>query len=122
MNEYIQYIDEKGVTPLLLEKLISETKTERNKRLLNYNRYKAETVPILTRKPADYAQGNAHVQRVDDKVNNTLNNPLDAEIVDTKVGYMFGNPISYVVDKQAQSLKSLTDAIELFNCAIRLMI
>ncbi|MFJ7405767.1 MULTISPECIES: hypothetical protein [unclassified Lysinibacillus] len=23
MNEYIQYIDEKGVTPLLLEKLIS---------------------------------------------------------------------------------------------------
>ncbi|WP_167397464.1 hypothetical protein [Lysinibacillus mangiferihumi] len=31
------------------------------------------------------------MQRVDDKVNNTLNNPLDAEIVDTKVGYMFGN-------------------------------
>lgn len=42
------------------------------------------------------------MQRVDDKVNNTLNNPLDAEIVDTKVGYMFGNPISYVVDKQVE--------------------
>lgn len=117
MNEYIQYIDGNGISPLLLDKLIKETQAERNKRLLNYNRYKAEAsaVPILTRKPTDYAQGNAHVQRVDDKVNNTLNNPLDAEIVDTKVGYMFGNPISYVVDKQAQSLKSLTEAIELFN-------
>ncbi len=115
MNEYIQYIDENGISPLLIEKLVKETQAERNKRLLNYNRYKAEAVPILTRKPADYAQGNAHVQRVDDKVNNTLNNPLDAEIVDTKVGYMFGNPISYVVDKQARSLKSLTEAIELFN-------
>ncbi|MGE8004372.1 phage portal protein [Lysinibacillus sp. NPDC093216] len=117
MNEYITYIDGKGVTPLLLDKLVEETKTERNKRLLNYNRYKAElsAVPILTRKPTDYDQGNAQVQRVDDKVNNTLNNPLDAEIVDTKVGYMFGNPISYVVDKQAQSLTKLSEAIELFN-------
>ena len=72
MNEYIQYIDGKGVTSLLLDKLVEETKVERNKRLLNYNRYKAElsAVPILTRKPADYAQGNEHVQRVDDKVNN----------------------------------------------------
>ncbi|MGE7129169.1 phage portal protein [Lysinibacillus xylanilyticus] len=117
MNEYITYIDEKGVTPLLLDLLVKETQTERNKRLLNYNRYKAElsAVPILTRKPTDYDQGNAQVQRVDDKVNNTLNNPLDAEIVDTKVGYMFGNPISYVVDKQAQSLAKLSEAIELFN-------
>ena len=31
MNEYITYIDEKGVTPLLLDKLVEETKTERNK-------------------------------------------------------------------------------------------
>ncbi|MEB2279676.1 phage portal protein [Lysinibacillus xylanilyticus] len=117
MNEYIAYIDEKGVTPLLLDLLVKETQTERNKRLLNYNRYKAElsAVPILTRKPTDYDQGNAQVQRVDDKVNNTLNNPLDAEIVDTKVGYMFGNPISYVVDKQAQNLSKLSEAIELFN-------
>jgi len=61
-------------------------------------------VPILTRKPTDYAQGNDHAVRVDDKVNNTLNNPLDAEIIDTKVGPMFGNPISYVVNKQVQSL------------------
>ena len=117
MNEYIAYIDAKGVTPLLLDKLVSETKAERNKRLLNYNRYKAElsAVPILTRKPTDYAQGNDHVVRVDDKVNNTLNNPLDAEIVDTKVGYMFGNPISYVVDKKVQGLDKLSEAIELFN-------
>lgn len=28
---------------------------------------------------------------------------------------MFGNPISYVVDKQAQSLDKLSEAIELFN-------
>ncbi|WP_249662469.1 phage portal protein, partial [Lysinibacillus fusiformis] len=78
------------------------TKAERTSNLLNYNRYKAElsAVPILTRKPIDYAQGNDNVVRVDDKLNNTLNNPLDAENVDTKVGYMFGNPISYVVDKQ----------------------
>lgn len=87
MNEYIAYIDEKGVTPLLLDKLISETKAERNKRLLYYNWYKAELLaaPILTRKPTDYAQGNDHVVRVDDKVNNTLNNPLDAEIIDTRL-------------------------------------
>ncbi|WP_197224582.1 phage portal protein [Lysinibacillus sphaericus] len=117
MNEYIAYIDEKCVTPLLLDKLVSETKAERNKRLLNYNRYKAElsAVSILTHKPTDYAQGNDNVVRVDDKVNNTLNNPLDAEIVDTKVGYMLVNPISFVLDKQAQSLDKLSEAIELFN-------
>ena len=117
MNEYITYIDEKGVTPLLLDKLIKETQAERNKRLLNYNRYKTEVsaVPILTRKPTEYAQGNEHVQRVDDKVNNTLNNAFDADIVDTKIGYMFGNPISYVVDREAQSLSQLSEAIELFN-------
>ncbi|AVK84439.1 phage portal protein [Lysinibacillus sp. B2A1] len=117
MNEYITYIDEKGVTPLLLDKLITETKLDRNKQFNNYERYKTEdaAVPILTRKPVDYAQGNAYVQRVDDKVNNTLNNAFDADIVDTKVGYMFGNPISYVVDKQAQSPTKLSEAIELFN-------
>lgn len=117
MNEYINYIEEKGVTPLLLDKLVTETNRDRSKRLNNYNRYKAEVsaVPILTRKPTEYSQGNDHVQRVDDKVNNTLNNPLDADIVDTKVGYMFGNPISYVVDKEAQSLSKLSEVIELFN-------
>ncbi|GLC89342.1 phage portal protein [Lysinibacillus piscis] len=117
MNEYITYIDEKGITPLLLNKLVEETKSERNKRLLNYNRYKTEhsAVPILTRKPTEYAQGNEHVQRVDDKVNNTLNNSFDADIVDTKIGYMFGNPISYVLDKKAQTLAKLAEVIELFN-------
>ncbi|MFJ8266805.1 phage portal protein [Peribacillus asahii] len=100
MNEYIRYIEENGMTAKLLSTLIIETHSDRNKRLQNYKRYKADVdaVPILTRKPADYASGNEYVQRVDDKVNNTLNNAFDADIVDTKVGYMFGNPISYVLD------------------------
>ncbi|MFP7199696.1 phage portal protein [Lysinibacillus halotolerans] len=119
MNEYIAYIDENGMNPKLLQQIIDETRIDRERRLQMYNRYKAQedAVPILTRKPIDFdTPTNSTIKRLDDKVNNRLNNAFDAEIVDTKIGYMFGNPISYVVDKRNEKqLEMLYDAMEKFN-------
>lgn len=119
MNEYISYIQEHGMNPKLLQQIIDETKTDRERRLLMYNRYKTndDAVPILTRKPIDYeTPTNKAITRLDDKVNNKLNNAFDADIVDTKIGYMFGNPISYVVDKRNElRLEKLYDELDNFN-------
>jgi len=56
-----------------------------------YNRYKTTQVPIFDREFEANESAN--------KINNKINNDFFSEIVDTKVGYMFGNPISYQLDK-----------------------
>ncbi|WP_250622264.1 phage portal protein, partial [Bacillus subtilis] len=49
-------------------------------------------------------------------VNNRLNNAFDAEIVDTKVGYMFGHPISYETEKDGENKNTaLAEQINNFN-------
>lgn len=73
----------------IIETIINDHAPTRARMIDLYNRYKAATegVPILQREMPDYT-----------KVNNRINHDFFGEIVDTKIGYMFGNPISYTVD------------------------
>ena len=102
---FINFIKENGISGDIVTKLIELHKDDRARMLNLYQRYKADIdgVPILQRKPVQYEENfetGGNVRRIDDKVNNTLNNSFDAEIVDTKIGYLFGHPISYTCEKE----------------------
>jgi SPP1 family phage portal protein len=112
MRHFIELIDKNGITPEIIKKMIEEHKFNRERMHGLYERYKAsiEGVPILTRKPVDYEDfETGAIKRIDNKVNNRLNNSFDAEIVDTKVGYMFGHAISYETDEESTLQKELGD-------------
>ena len=118
MRKYLQKIRNEGISGELIGEMIEEHRATQRKILGFYERYKASVqgVPILSRKPVEYEDfETGAVRRIDNKVNNKLNNAFDAEIVDTKIGYMFGHPISYEVDKRENELTSLTEAIQEFN-------
>ncbi|MGM0903072.1 MAG: phage portal protein [Bacillota bacterium] len=122
MNEYLQALEE-GITPRLVAAIIEAHKDDRERMQGLYQRYKTaiDGVPILQRKPIEYEDfETGAIKRIDNKVNNQLNNAFDGDIVDTKVGYMFGHPISYSVDKGEKKKKSKTkipleESIEEFN-------
>lgn len=115
MREYIDIIKKNGITSEIIAMLIEEHKSDRERMKKQYARYKAaiEGVPILRRTPIEYEDfETGAIKRIDNKVNNRLNNAFDAEIIDTKVGYMFGHPISYESeDKQS----TITQEINSFN-------
>ena len=98
LHQYKKQIDETGITGDILTKIIEEHAPERDRMLKLYNRYKADLdgPAIFTRETIEYEdfETGGNVRRLDDKVNNRLNNAFDADIVDTKIGYMFGHPIS----------------------------
>jgi SPP1 family phage portal protein len=74
----------------IINDLITEAKTRHGVQGDLYLRYKADdaTVPVFLRTFTDTT-----------KINNKLNNSFDSEIVDTKIGYMFGRPVVYSIDK-----------------------
>ncbi|MEH6439362.1 phage portal protein [Bacillus sp. JHAA] len=113
MKEYINLIRQSGINGDIIKMMINEHVPVREKLMRLYARYKADPagVPILTRSIIDYGSaGTDKVQRIDDKVNNKLNNSFDSEIIDTKTGYMFGHPISYETED-----KQLKDQVSTFN-------
>lgn len=55
-----------------------------------YDRYTLNNLPIQNRRIMDGV-----------KVNNRINNDFAGEIVDTKIGYVLGNPVKYSIDKNA---------------------
>ncbi|AXF32509.1 phage portal protein [Bacillus subtilis] len=104
MKEFINLIQQNGINGNIIKLMIEEHRPIRDKMIKLYARYKADPsgVPILTRKLIDYEGiGNEAVKRIDDKVNNKLNNSFDSEIIDTKTGYMFGHPITYETEDEA---------------------
>lgn len=122
MNEFVQYLRENDINSKVIDAIINSHKEQRDKMINQYERYKAsiEGVPILQRDAftlehqEDFETG--AILRIDDRVNNRLNNGFDSEIVDTKVGYMFGHPITYEVDKnQVSESGALVEAINRFN-------
>ncbi|MGX2958035.1 phage portal protein [Peribacillus sp. JNUCC 23] len=120
MRKYLEKIKKQGISGEIIAELIENHKVEREKLINFYQRYKAaiDGVPILSRKPVEYEDfETGSIKRIDNKVNNLLNNSFDAEIVDTKVGYMFGHPISYEVDKGGTNSKEtpLKKAVDEFN-------
>lgn len=101
MKDYISIIKNSGITGALIAEIIEGHKLDRERMKAQYERYKADDVPIFRREVMqveDFETG--AVKRIDNRVNNTLNNSFDSELVDTKIGYMFGIPINYDVDKE----------------------
>ena len=78
------------VTSDIISDLIEDAKTRHDEMVDLYNRYKADdkTVPVFLRTFIDTT-----------KINRTINNAFDAEIVDTGLGYLLGRPIVYSIDK-----------------------
>jgi len=101
MNEYLNLLKNNHITADIVEMMIKDHEPDHKRMKRLYERYKAslEGVPILQRTPVEYEDfETATIKRIDNKVNNRLNNAFDADIVDTKTGYMFGYPISYSID------------------------
>lgn len=121
MLHFKKIIDEKGITADLVADIINEHSKEQKRMLALYQRYKADLdgPKIFTRESVEYEdfETGGNVRRLDDKVNNRLNNAFDVDIVDTKVGYMFGHPISYNVDEGNEKLKKEIETFLLRNNA-----
>lgn len=85
--------------------LIKEHKPDHDRMVALYERYKVSIVgvPIFTRTFLDQ-----------NKINCRLNNAFFNDIVDTKVGYMFGKPITYSVREDTEN-KPLPNRDELIN-------
>lgn len=89
------------VTSEIIKDLIDDHAPKRAKMLALYNRYKTDDLPIFNREFEDK-----------EKINRKLNNSFDSEIVDTKVGYFIGNPISYQArDEQGKTATALSEFI-----------
>lgn len=121
MLHFKNKIDEYGITEELVQDIITAHQTDHERMKKLYERYKADEdgPTIFKRAPAPYdgIGDSRSVQRLDDKVNNRLNNAYDADIVDTKIGYMFGHPISYGVDQSDVILKKEIEEFLLRNNA-----
>lgn len=121
MLQFKKLIDEQGINPDIVQEII-EAHAKDHARMKNlYERYKAdlEGPKIFTRDSLVHEDfetgGNANITRIDDKVDNRLNNAFDADIVDTKVGYMFGHPIGYNLDIEEAAIKQEIDTFRLRN-------
>lgn len=122
MNKYLKYkkkIDELGFTPDLINTIINAHKKDATRMKHLYDRYQVdeENGPAIFKRtePLPNAFDSAPtVARLDDKVNNQLNNSFDADIVDTKVGYLFGHPISYSIDDTEGQFGKMQQVLEEF--------
>lgn len=117
MRDFLNIIKTNGISADIITQMIEAHKDDRDRMIRLYERYKAEIggVPILQRTPIEYEDfETGSIKRIDNKVNNRLNNSFDSDIVDTKIGYMLGHPISYDVDDM-KSLKELIDEFNLRN-------
>lgn len=75
-------------------------------------RYEKSGVPILTR---EYYIGNV---KQENKINNKINNDFFGEIVNTKVGYFMGQPVSVSIPREKYSeadFKKFNDVLSRWN-------
>ena len=93
-KEIIRRIEAVGmrVTSDILKDLINEHSADRSRMIKDYNNYQGDEIPISER-------------RIDNplKKNNRIANDYRGEIIDQAVGYLFGKPITYSVDKESYS-------------------
>lgn len=87
----LEDIRENGITLETLRKIISRHAGNASVTRELYDRYKVMdyAVPIFTRKPRYETDGGQ------EPINNKVMNDFFSEIVDVKVGYFAGNPVSY---------------------------
>jgi len=121
LRKFKKQLDENGIDETLISEILSAHKVDHKRMESLYERYKADLDgPTIFKRPVaayDSFGENKGVQRLDDKVDNRLNNAFDADIVDTKVGYLFGHGISYDVDKENKPLKEQVEEFLLRNNA-----
>lgn len=88
-NAEIRAINEGGITPELLSRIIKKHVPNANYNRRLYERYQvlADGVPIFSRQP--------RFDTGEDVINNTVNNDFFSEIIDFKVGYFAGVPVAY---------------------------
>lgn len=120
MRNYKKEIDQTGITAELIRDILSDYAPDHDRMKRLYERYKAsvEGVPILSRSIFEYDGFDINaMKRIDDKVNNRLNNAFDAEIIDTKIGYFLGEAISYGMDEQTEPgvISPTMQDVNLFN-------
>ncbi|MEC1613156.1 phage portal protein [Bacillus mojavensis] len=119
MNKFLNYLRNNEIDGTIIDQIITEHKPIKEKAIAQYERYKTSVagVPILQREAAQFENfETGAVRRIDHLVNNRLNNAFDAEIVDTKVGYMFGHPISYETENDGENKNTaLAEQINRFN-------
>lgn len=113
MNPLYKYVgvlrDLKGIpNEQVIADIVADSMDMGNKAKERYDRYKQEegSTPILTR-TFDTESAN--------KINNKLANDFFGEIVDTKVGYMFGLPVASAYDKKAKSYEIAVDTMDRFK-------
>lgn len=98
MEQYAHLLNEHGYQLPIIRKILNDSrhKNLQKKAKELYMRYKAEEegVPILRRKLFDMPFAAKNIYRVDDKAKNCINRNFEADIVDTKVGYFAGIPIT----------------------------
>lgn len=87
-SAFVTEIEENGVTPALIYKIILRHKENAEYNKAAWDRYIAINggVPIFDREP--------HYEE-EKPINNRINNDFVGEIVDFKVGYFSGQPVSY---------------------------
>lgn len=95
-DAFIDKIEQSGITPELLTKIIHKHTPNAKYNEELYRRYMTaeDSVPIFKRKPR-YEEENP--------INNKVNNDFFSEIVDFKTGYFAGKPIAYGYSKSDES-------------------
>jgi len=103
--KYKRLIDEQGFTGEIISQVVAAHRPEKEKMVRNYNRYivDKETGPeIFARETMQMSEFDAvrGIARIDNKVDHKVNNAFDVDIIDTKVAYFLGNPVTYDIDKE----------------------
>lgn len=111
-KEYISYLDERGINETILAQIINEHEPIKREIEILQKRYDTTDVPIMKRPVIELPIASENMKRIDQLINNKLNNAFDADVIDTKVGYFLGNPINYVVEKESPNHEMLTAVID----------
>ena len=106
--KYAELIDSQGINTKIIADIISDYESTKGKLMDKYGRYKQsqESTPILTREFTGAAAK---------KINNKIANDYLGEIVDTKVGYVFGVPVTVNYDKSAGEYQTVNEQIQRFE-------
>ena len=99
----IEAINKEGVTVALLQRIINKHRPNMLRSKSLYNRYQALNgcVPIFNREPRFNDSA--------DVINNKVNNDYFSEIIDFKVGYFAGVPISYSYSDTLETVQFTDD-------------
>ncbi|MBP3630111.1 MAG: phage portal protein [Clostridia bacterium] len=110
---FIDVIEQDGITPQLLSKIIIRHRPNSKYNEQLYKRYQAIDggVPIFKREPR-YDEA--------DPINNKVNNDFFSEIVDFKTGYFAGQPIAYGYSSNEES-ENVTGGVEAVEKATKVL-